>query len=63
MERRYFVIKYKTSQENGGVRITRKENLENKYKSQEEDLQNIKYLENNGENNLKNITRKDLIIK
>ena len=31
--------------------------------SQEDDLQNIKDLEKNGENHLKNITRKYLIIK
>ena len=41
----------------------RKENLENNYKSQERNLQNIKDLENNGENHLKIITRKNLIIK
>ena len=41
----------------------KKENLENNLENQERNLQNIKYLENNGENHFKNIARKNLIIK
>ena len=63
MEIKYFVIKIDNILGKWECKDYKKRKFEKQIGKPREDLQNIKDFEKNGENHLKNIRRKDLIIE